>query len=349
MNNFLNFPFFLVIGSTSFFFYLFIRNSAYLEKISSKYDTIQKIHSNYVPPFGGIIIFTHFYIYIYLFYPNSILIEPYFFFPSLIIILTGLKEDIFLNVSAKIRFLIIFFVSIIFIYNCESLPVIEIDIINNIFKSFPLIEILFYSIGLTALANGLNMIDGMNGLAGFSALSIITALLSLLFLTDQFALFFGNQLIILFFLIVIFLIFNFPFGKIFLGDAGAYWLGWILGALIIYIFTYSELNTWSAVLIIFYPIFEVIFSTFRKLFQKKTPLEPDIEHLHLKLYFVLKGPTKRSKEFNSFTTLCLMPLWFSPCLLVIWSYYFSHLAIVGIVFLLALYLIFYNFLKKKVR
>jgi len=148
-------------------------------------------------------------------------------------------------------------------------------------------------------------------------------------------------------LLIIFLFFNFPFGKIFLGDAGAYWIGWILGVMVIYLYSNNDLNTWGAILIIFYPLFEVIFSTLRKFIQNKNPLLPDEQHLHLKLYYTIKGPSERSQQFNSFTTLCLMPLWFLPSLMIIWTYFYSHLSFIAIGVMSLIYIYFYLVIPEK--
>ena len=336
-----------VLTITTFIsFILVIFFSQKFKHISREYNAIQKIHKDYVPPFGGLVIFLNYFLYIYLYKPHSFILDLNIFIPSLIILIIGLKEDIFFNVRPSVRFFVIFLASIFFIYNSENLPTIDIYFINNLFTNYPLVEILFYSIGLTALSNGVNMVDGMNGLAGFVILSVISGLISLLLINDIFDIFFNVELIGIAVPLVIFLIFNFPYGKIFLGDSGAYWLGWIVGVIIIISFSHQTLNTWGAVLLICYPILEVVFSTIRKLLQKKNPLKPDLEHIHLKLYYTLKGPTERSKEFNSFTSLCLMPLWFTPSLLIIWSHFYSHLTFLAILIVVFIYIYFYLVLKK---
>ena len=286
---------FLIISSLISIFFIFLFKGK-LELLSNEYNTIQKLHLKYVPPLGGILIYVNYYMYLLIFYKDSFLLDANIFIPSLFIILIGLKEDILSNVSPMLRFLIIFIASFIFIYNSESLPHIDIKIINKFFNEYPIIEVLFYTIGLTALSNGVNMVDGINGLAGFTLISIILGLISILIINNIFISFFSGELLSLLILIIIFLIFNFPYGKIFLGDAGAYWLGWLMGVFIIKIFSVHNLHTWVAVLLIIYPSMEVVFSTLRKIYQKKSPLKPDLNHIHIKLYYKLKG----SRPIKSF-------------------------------------------------
>ena len=184
------------------------------------------------------------------------------------ILLIGLIEDLKSTISPRARLFIIFLGSIIFCIGNNNYPSLEIYFIGDLINNNLWIKVLFYSLCLTALANGTNMIDGMNGLAGFSLLIITICLISLSILYSNIEVEIKSLVAILV-LIIIFLIFNFPWGKIFLGDAGSYGLGWLLGVHVIMIFNSSSLNTWTAVIILFYPVAEVVFSTIRKLIQKK--------------------------------------------------------------------------------
>ena len=327
--------------------YLVIRFKDFFSRIGNEIDTIQRIHHQYTPPLGGVIIFLVFYLYLRTFNSNSFFLHLSIFLPGLLIIIVSVIEDLFAIIKPSLRFITLFFSSFIFIYFYqEQLPILDVPYISIFFNKFVWIEMLFYSLGLTALANGFNMIDGMNGLAGFNGLSILIGIASVLLINNQFDLF-SKEIIMLMILLMIFLFFNFPFGKIFLGDAGAYWIGWFLGVMIIYMYSNNDLNTWGAVLLIFYPLFEVIFSTLRKLIQNKNPLLPDAKHLHLKLYYTIKGPVQRSQQFNSFTTLCLMPLWFLPNLMIIWTFFYSHLSFIAIGLMSLIYIYFYYVIPEK--
>lgn len=313
----------------------------FFKKISNNYETIQKIHSSYIPPFGGIILFFCFNIYIFVFYEGNNFFKNYYvFIPSLLIIIISLLEDLYANIAPIIRFSIIFFSSLIFCIFNSDLPTIELWKIGDLINSNSFIRIVFFSLCLTALTNGMNMIDGMNGLAGLTSLSITSGIIIVitLFNIEDFDI---QTLIVFFGLIITFLVFNFPFGKIFLGDSGAYWIGWILGALIIEVFSNNKLNSWIAVLLVFYPTMEVCFSTIRKILNKKNPLLPDTKHLHIKLFYLLKGPINRNQRFNSFTTLCLMPFWIVPILSIIWVQMYIELAKYFLIIFICLYLIYY--------
>ena len=317
-----------------------------LFKLYSQYNAIQKIHLGYVPPVGGVIIFLAFYIGIFTFSESFFNNQLHIFIGSTLIIIIGLMEDFSGKIKPIYRFITIFIASLIFVFYQDNLPKIEVPLLEDILNNLPFAEELFFAIGLTMVANGMNMIDGVNGLAGFTALFIIVAITSQLSLYEGIQEYFA-EILFLVFPLVIFLIFNFPFGKIFLGDSGAYWIGWLLGSWIIDIYSNYPLNTWGALLILFYPIYEVIFSFTRKIFSGKSPFLPDTNHLHIKLYFFLKGENHKSIKFNSFVTICLMPFWVAPSLMIVWIYFFSHLTILFLIFMILIYTYYFLSIPDK--
>ena len=79
-----------------------------------------------------------------------------------------------------------------------------------------------------------------------------------------------------------FLIFNFPFGKIFLGDGGAYFIGFFIACIAVSIYVRNEgFSPWSCVLLCAYPITETIISIIRKVKDGHHPGYPDRLHLHM--------------------------------------------------------------------
>jgi len=338
--------YFFILTLSLFLIVLTIKNKKFFEKLNKDYNPVQKIHHGYIPRVGGLIIILCFYTALILINDFSIFLKTELILAAILIIFVGAIEDLFGKASPFLRFFSIFIASLIFVSCQNQLPVIDITFLNSALKSHYFVEILFYTIGLTALANGFNMIDGMNGLVGFTSVGCLlsTLAISIFFINSDI---YHNEIILLISLLCIFLFFNFPNGKIFFGDTGSYWIGWIIGILIIKLYSEFDLNTWGAIIILFYPLQEVVFSVTRKLFQKKSPLNPDIEHLHLKLYFFLKGQVTRSTRFNSFVTVCLMPFWFLPTLMIVWSQIYSHIIIVFIFILEAAYLYFYYLIPSK--
>ena len=84
-----------------------------------------------------------------------------------------------------------------------------------------------------------------------------------------------------------------------------------------------ELSIWNIILICSYPSFEVIFSYFRKIFEGKSPFQPDKKHIHLKTYYFLKERYIIDLEKKNYiVTIILLPLWAFPTL-------FTYLIYIG--------------------
>ena len=93
------------------------------------------------------------------------------------------------------------------------------------------------------------------------------------------------------------------FNKIYLGDNGSYFLGFVYSYLLIYIYLNNQyLSPFFIILLLWYPAFENLFSLIRKLNIKKSPFKPDQNHLHQLLFFFLKRKKIfREKNINSIT------------------------------------------------
>jgi UDP-N-acetylmuramyl pentapeptide phosphotransferase/UDP-N-acetylglucosamine-1-phosphate transferase len=135
-------------------------------------------------------------------------------------------------------------------------------------------------LAVAGIANAVNIIDGFNGLA---AVVVITMLISLGYVALQV----GDTFILVTALMVAgatagFLIWNYPVGLIFLGDGGAYFIGFMLGELaLLLVMRNPQVSTWYAALLLIYPAFETLFSAYRRIFVRgQSPAIPDGIHLH---------------------------------------------------------------------
>ena len=319
---------FIFFLATTFLLTIIFKNKIFNYKL--KYIAVQKAHDGFIPRVGGLILALFFYLWlIFDNKTNTFFFDKTILIPALSILIIGGIEDFYNNkVPAYFRFLVIFFGAFYFSYNADSLPLLEIWFIGKIINENLWLQILFYSICITALCNGLNMIDGMHGLLSLNSLSILFSIVILLQISSI-KITYLSEIFFLISMLIVFILFNFPFGKIFFGDGGAYWIGWILSTTIIDIFSNPSLNTWGAVLILSYPIIEVVFSTVRKSIKRYSPLKADRLHLHLKLFdLISRNIEKKHKNlFNSLTTLILMPLWIAPLIYIPWVNYHSYFAL----------------------
>ena len=139
-------------------------------------------------------------------------------------------------------------------------------------------------IGICGLANAYNIIDGFNGLASMVGIISLLAISYVSFRVGDI-----NLLIAALAMIGAiggFFIWNYPRGLIFLGDGGAYLIGFWIGVLcILLVNRNSQVSPWFAFLVNLYPIFETLFSIWRRrIHQGKNPGMPDGAHFHTLIY-----------------------------------------------------------------
>ena len=185
----------------------------------------------------------------------------------------------------------------------------------------------------------------MNGLMAFSTLSQLAALLFLSISSADFEI--SKAIVLLIIPILIFLLFNFPMGRIFIGDFGAYFIGFIISMIVIILFGRSpQLLSWNAVLIFFYPSIELLFSFIRKIFFDKIGSQTaDNKHLHTLLFNNYKKRFLSVSFANNLTTFSLMIFWAAP-LLIFFGADDLFFIISSIILLGLSYVIFYYYLRR---
>ena len=133
---------------------------------------------------------------------------------------------------------------------------------------------------ITGVANAVNIIDGFNGLASMCVLMMILALAYVAFQVGDTFIFTAS--LITAGAVLGFFVWNFPAGLIFLGDGGAYLLGFLLGDLsILLVHRNPGVSPIFPLLLCAYPIFETIFTMYRrKVVRGVATAAPDGIHLH---------------------------------------------------------------------
>jgi len=319
-----------------FLVYFYLKGKRFLS-----YNAVQKIHDGEIPRIGGLIFFIGLLFLIFFNFNELGLLIP-LLLGSTIILLFSLYEDIKQSLSPLIRLILLFFGSSIFVIFTE-LPEINVrylDFINH----HSLISFLIFTLSLMLLMNGFNFIDGLNGLSSFNFYSI---LLSIYYVATILGDAFLVNLIIIYLLSSIFIfILNFPLGRIFIGDSGSYLYAFYSGALVMYLFSrHPNLPTLLALVILAYPITEMLFSIIRKSIKRKSPMQPDTLHLH---HLVFVQFSKKNKTANNLSSLLMLPFSFSPlflCYLSVNNAHFNEEIIFLIYFLT--YSFTYLLLKKN--
>jgi len=200
---------------------------------------------------------------------------------------------------------------------CSFVMVLELNLsifnlgvpILDLFLENLTVSILFTTISLSLLANGFNLIDGFNGLtSGFSILVLTILMMVAKEVSEPEIYYLCNALLMS---VLGFFILNFPFGKIFLGDAGAYFLGLTTGILALLLTQRTEtISYWFVLALFIYPVYELVFSMIRRKFNEKTKTsQADDLHLHHLIYKkVVNCSYFPRKEFCNSATSVIMVL-----------------------------------------
>ena len=201
------------------------------------------------------------------------------------------------------------------------------------------VAVVFSAFAIVGMMNAINMIDGFNGLAGG-----VTFLILLSFGYTSYQV--GNTELLLIIGITLgailgFLLLNFPKGKIFLGDGGAYMLGFTIALIGIFLVSsYDSVSPWYILAVFIYPVWEVCFSIMRKLSIGLSPMHPDRHHLHMLIY-------RKITKNNARTSLYIL-LATAPFILLSTLYPANSLANIFIIALFVpCYSMLYWYLHKK--
>ena len=192
----------------------------------------------------------------------------------------GITEDLTKNVSPRRRLLATAVSAGLAIWLLEAL-ITRTDVpgIDHLIRWAPFAVALTVFV-ITGVANAVNIIDGFNGLASMCVLMMVLALAYVSFQVGDTFVFTAS--LITAGAVLGFFVWNFPAGLIFLGDGGAYLLGFLLAELnILLIHRNPSVSPIFALLLCAYPIFETIFTIYRrKVVRGVATAEPDGIHLH---------------------------------------------------------------------
>jgi len=287
--------FFLIPFSIYFLNSHFVKNKNFLNFSG---ETHQKIlGKKNIPLTGGIFLIIFLFI---IFFEENITI--YLFLISIFLI--GLFSDIkILSAPSKRLFLQSILIALFVYFFDTNIMSTRIIILDQMLKNY-FFSIFFTSLCLVIVVNGTNFIDGLNSLV-LTYYSIILAILYKLNLLAGIN-FTDFQFIYLFYLFFVLIILNF-FNKLYLGDSGAYLLGFLFGYLLIEVHNnHQNISPFFIALLLWYPCFENLFSIIRKFNLGKSPVAPDSKHFHQLLFYYLKNKYKFSNFFcNNFSSITI--------------------------------------------
>ncbi len=265
----------------------------------------RKIHKKPVSRLGGVAIWsstmlTFFLLVLLSYYPYGSLLSGILLGGSLMFLL-GLVDDVY-NLSAKFKlFIQIAIVTIVYLLG------VKIDTIINPFGGVFELGWLSYPITLlwiVGICNAVNFIDGVDGLAGsvITVNSITLAIVAVSMTPSN-----SISALIAFILagsMLAFLAYNFNPAKIFMGDSGALFAGFLLASLSITgVMKTATLAIFLPFVVLAVPIMDITFSSLRRILKGTSPFVADAEHIHHKL---LKAGFSQNKTVAILTLVAIV-------------------------------------------
>ena len=309
---------------------------------------VQSSHKLPTPRIGGISI-------LIVFGSGIIMIDEYELYSYVVVMgvsalpvfIGGLGEDIGFNVRPLFR-LILSFVSAVVAGLMFEVWIVHTGIYAlDFFLTVPVLAALFTIFISGSLCHAINLIDGLHGLAlGVSAI-ILLGLASI-------SAYVGDALMVKICLggvacISGLFIFNFPFGKLFLGDAGAYTIGHVITWIgIILLNRNPSVAPFSIFLVFFWPVFEMTFSVLRRLLRRKSVVMPDRLHFH---QLIMRGMEilwlgrDRRNISNPLASLVIISLASIPVFVAQYTIDANWAAVCFFIFFFVSFLLLYEFFK----
>lgn len=333
---------------------LIIYTEKYHKHISHDHDLegIQKYHTVSTPRIGGLAIFISFALVVLVTrqfdfhddYDLGVLLS------AIIVFIAGITEDITKKVSPFMRMNAFIVSSLIAIYATSSLPVItyaDFGPLEHLIVRYHFVGVVLSLYCVVGLTNAYNIIDGYNGLSSTTAMVNMIALAIVSFFVGEP----DVTRVSLYFVAAIFgfWIFNYPRGKIFLGDGGAYLIGFVIAVLSVYLIHVHKaaVSPYAVLLINIYPITEIGFSIYRrKIIHKTKGMQPDNMHLHQLIYHrcVPFTSTNRNAKVLPVMLFFIVP----QVILAIMFYKHSLICLLCILFYILFYILsFFRLVKFK--
>ncbi|MBF6631359.1 MAG: glycosyltransferase family 4 protein [Comamonas sp.] len=199
-------------------------------------------------------------------------------------VLGGIAEDLTQRLQVLYRLLFTLLTGVLAVVLLDlQVPRLDLEWVDWAFSIFPWLGIAITLLAIAGLPHAFNIIDGCNGLAGVVALIICLALAYVALQVGDRAL--AAMLVTTAAATAGFLFWNYPRGMLFAGDGGAYLWGVVIAiASISLVQRHPQVSPWFPMLLLIYPVWETMFSIYRKWARGMSPGMADALHFHQLIY-----------------------------------------------------------------
>jgi UDP-GlcNAc:undecaprenyl-phosphate GlcNAc-1-phosphate transferase len=203
---------------------------------------------------------------------------------TLIPVAGGIVEDLTQRLGPRLRLLLTMLAAVLAALGLQlAVTRLGLPWIDEFWLVHPWLGVALAVLALSGLPHAFNLIDGYNGLAGLVALICCLALAHV-------ALQVGDRQLAAIVLSLAgatagFLMWNYPRGLIFAGDGGAYLWGIVIALVsVLLVQRHAQVSPWFPALLLIYPVWETIFSIWRKAIRGVSPGVADALHFHQLIY-----------------------------------------------------------------
>ena len=243
----------------------------------------RRMHDHPIPRMGGLAIFFGFVLSVLIFLPITPQLRG-MLLGGVIIVILGIFDDIF-ALPAMPKFIVQIIAALVAVLEGNRIEFLSNP---NIFSKEPFWELGVLAIPITvlwivAITNAVNLIDGLDGLAcGVSTISSMTLMVIALLVAEPDVALLTAALTGA---CVGFLPYNLNPAKIFMGDTGSTFLGFILATVSVQgLFKFYTIISFAVpFLMLGLPIFDTCFAIVRRVSKGQSPMTPDRGHIHHRL------------------------------------------------------------------
>ncbi|HEY4567249.1 undecaprenyl/decaprenyl-phosphate alpha-N-acetylglucosaminyl 1-phosphate transferase [Planococcaceae bacterium Storch 2/2-2] len=235
----------------------------------------RKVHSQAMPRIGGLAIFGAFLVG-YAFLQPADEHSLSIMLGATLIILTGFLDDL-LDITPKAKLLGQILAALLVVWGGLQIEFINLPFFGEL--NFGIFSIPITVIWIVGITNAINLIDGLDGLAaGVSAIALITMSIMAVIMGDVFV---ASTAALLAASSIGFLFYNFHPAKIFMGDTGSLFLGYMISVLALLGFkNVAVLSLIIPVIMLGVPISDTFFAIVRRIRMKQPISAPDKSHMH---------------------------------------------------------------------
>lgn len=212
-------------------------------------------------------------------------------------LLIGLLEDFFQNLGSLVRlFTTMLSAALGWWLLGAKLTFLDIGFLDPILAGSVAAGFALTLFAASGVSHAINIIDGCNGLSSFVSMVILAAIAAVANVVGDTFIF--SVAVLSAAALLGFFVWNFPFGRLFLGDGGAYFTGLLVAELSIMLVGRNPgVSPWFPMLLAVYPIWETLYSAFRRMFVRgRSPGSPDRLHMHSLVYHRLIKSMSHAKN-----------------------------------------------------